>query len=79
MSVCMYQLGSHGRIFVKYDIGDFSEICLEFRNLLTAGQKHRIRYVKTELLFTSSGDIKWPQNSSLQVKWYQAVRRAEEE
>ena len=37
----MYQLGYHGRIFVKFDIGDFYGICLEIPSLVTVGQTHR--------------------------------------
>jgi len=37
----MYQLGYHERIFVKFDIEDFSEICLEIPNFVTVGQTHR--------------------------------------
>jgi hypothetical protein len=45
--------------------------------LFKTGQKYRTLYMKTEVYFSASGEIKSPLNRSLRVIWYQAVMIAE--
>jgi hypothetical protein len=54
------------------------EICRDNPNLVKIWQKYKALYIKTEERFIAAGDIKSTQKCSLAVKWYEAVRTAEE-
>jgi hypothetical protein len=45
---------------MKFDTGDFREICLENPNLVKIGQKYRALYMEIKVCFTVAGDIKSP-------------------
>jgi hypothetical protein len=54
------------------------KICQDSRSLIKIGKEYRAPYVRTDVRITVYDVTKSPQQRPLTVKWYQAVRLAEE-
>jgi hypothetical protein len=77
LSLC-FRSAATGRIFGQFDIGAFCDKLFRKSKCGSIGQEYRALYMNTSMRFIVAGDIILLQQRSLRVRWYQAVRIAEE-
>jgi hypothetical protein len=68
-----------GRISMKFDTKDFEESYVQKQQCwLACDKKYRPVYINTHVIYIVASDILSPHKRSFRLKWYRAVRIAEE-